>query len=362
MKDLENDISNRKRKSSLSRIDSLRDKSGTIIEDPLKVSNCLNDHFSTVGAKMANEINSQTNDTKDPLTYIRKNVKDSLFMNYTCTSEIIDCISKMENKKSSGYDCISNSSILKSTNHVIAPYLEILYNCCIYHGIFPDAFKIVQVIPLFKGGNKLDCSNYRPISLLPTIGKLLEKLLSARLINHLNANNILSKHQYGFRKNHSTELAVNDIHEKLLHNLDKGLNSCTVFLDLAKAFDSVDHTILLQKLHKYGVRGIALKLFESYLSNRSQFVKVNGIKSSIQYILYGVPQGSILGPLLFLIFINDLPNSTNLFVKLFADDTFLCAQNADFKLLESEVNSDLDKVADWLLANKLTLNVKNLSI
>ena len=110
-------------------------------------------------------------------------------------------------------------------------------------------------------------------------------------------------------------------------------------------------------MYKYGVRGIALKLFESYLTNRSHFVKVNGVRSLLQYILYGVPQGSILGPLLFLIFINDLPDATTLFVKLFADDTFLCAENADFKLLESEVNKELGKVADWLLANKLTLNI-----
>lgn len=127
---------------------------------------------------------------------------------------------------------------------------------------------------------------------------------------------------------------------------------------MAKAFDSISHTILLRKLQKYGVRGIALKLFESYLSNRSQFVKVNGVKSSLRHIIFGVPQGSILGPLLFLIFINDLPDATNLFVKLFADDTFLCAQNTNFTLLENEVNTELDKVADWLSANKLTLNVK----
>ena len=285
---------------------------------------------------MASEINSQSFDNEDPLSYVKQHVDRSLFLNYTNSSEIFEVICKLDNKKSSGFDCISNN-ILKSSNIIISPYLEVLFNSCIYHGIFPDVFKIAQVIPLFKGGDKENCNNYRPISLLPAIGKLLEKLLFVRLTNHLNSYDILSKHQYGFRQNHSTELAVNDIHEKLLHNLDKGLNSCTVFLDLAKAFDSVDHSILIRKLCKYGVRGIALQLFASYLSNRCQFVKTNGVKSSLQYISYGVPQGSILGPLLFLIFINDLPEATNLYVKLFADDTFLCAQNSDFDLLEAEV-------------------------
>ena len=160
-----------------------------------------------------------------------------------------------------------------------------------------------------------------------------------RLTNHLHIHNILSNHQFGFRESYSTELAVNDIHEKLLYNLDNSLHSCTIFLDLAKAFDSVSHSILLSKLEKYGVRGLALKLFKSYLSDRSQYVKVNGVKSSLLSILFGVPQGSILGPLLFLIFINDLPDTTSLYVKLFADDTFLCAQNTDFDLLESEVKA-----------------------
>ena len=266
-------------------------------------------------------------------------------------------MNSFEHKKSSGYDLISNR-ILKLTNSTIAPYLETLFNCCIYHGIFPDVFKIAQVIPLYKGGGKDDCNNYRPISLLPAIGKLLEKLLAVRLSSHLHNHNILSKHQFGFRENFSTELAVTDIYEKLLHNLDTGLHSCTIFLDLAKAFDSVNHSILLKKLEKYGIRGLALKLFESYLTNRSQFVKLNGVASSLMQILYGVPQGSILDPLLFLIFINDLPEATSLYVKLFADDTFLCAQSKDFSSLETEVNKELDKVADWLLSNKLTLNIK----
>ena len=145
----------------------------------------------------------------------------------------------------------------------------------------------------------------------------------------------------------------------MIKNLDEGLSSCAIFLDLAKAFDSVSHTILLRKMHCYGIRGIALQLFKSYLSSRSQFVKLPcGTKSSLTSVEYGVPQGSILGPLLFLLFINDLPCATNLYIKLFADDTFLCAQNKDFSSLENEVNIELEKVFIWLASNKLTLNIK----
>jgi len=145
----------------------------------------------------------------------------------------------------------------------------------------------------------------------------------------------------------------------LIKNLDEGLSSCAIFLDLAKAFDSVSHKILLRKLHCYGIRGKALELFKSYLSSRTQFVKLpNGIKSSLTKVEFGVPQGSILGPLLFLLFINDLPCATNLYIKLFADDTFLCAQNKDFSSLQNEVNAELEKVFIWLASNKLTLNIK----
>jgi len=144
----------------------------------------------------------------------------------------------------------------------------------------------------------------------------------------------------------------------LLNNLDQGLDSCAIFLDLAKAFDSVSHEILLRKLQHYGVRGNALNLFRSYLSGRSQFLKLNNVHSNIVNIEFGVPQGSILGPLLFLVFINDLPDATNLYIKLFADDTVLCAQNFDFSALETEVNNELSKVSLWLASNKLTLNIK----
>lgn len=143
----------------------------------------------------------------------------------------------------------------------------------------------------------------------------------------------------------------------MVQNLDNGLNSCAIFLDLAKAFDSVSHDILLRKLEYYGIRGKALNLFRSYLQGRSQYVKINNTSSSLIDIIFGVPQGSILGPLLFLIFINDLPDATNFYVKLFADDTFLCTQNNDFDALEKDVNFELKKVYSWLASNRLTLNI-----
>ena len=218
-------------------------------------------------------------------------------------------------------------------------------------------FQNAQVVPLFKGGEKDSRNCYRPISLLPALGKLLEKVVSIRTTAFLKKQKVFSSHQFGFREGFSTEYAILDIYEKLLHNLDKGLTSCAIFLDLAKAFDSVDHETLLRKLPKYGIKDSALSLFRSYLTARSQFVKLGTTESTILSVDFGVPQGSILGPLLFIIFINDLPNATKLFTKLFADDTFLCAENSDVELLVSEVNSELENVYQWLAANKLSLNI-----
>ena len=170
-------------------------------------------------------------------------------------------------------------------------------------GIFPDQLKIAKIIPIHKGGAKNISSNYRPISLLPILGKVLEKIIAARFLKFINKHNILTQNQFGFRKNRSTELAVTEVYNRLLDNLENKKYTCAIFLDLAKAFDSVDHKILLQKLEKYGIRGNALELMRSYLQNRNHYVALGGANSSKLILEYGVPQGSVLGPLLFLLFI-----------------------------------------------------------
>ena len=240
---LVNEIAKRKRVAKSS-VNSITDKNGCKVCDPKAIANSLNDHFSTVGKSMASKLKSNLT-KKNPLDYMNGDIEDQLFLLPTSTSEISKLIRNLNINKSCGYDSISNK-VLKFSCSIIAPYIAKLFNQCIQDGVFPNCFKTAQVIPLFKGGKKEDKSCYRPISLLPSIGKLLEKVISIRTTDFLNRNHVFSNHQFGFREGFSTDYAILDIHEKLLCNLDKGLSSCAIFLDLAKAFDSVDHNILLR--------------------------------------------------------------------------------------------------------------------
>ena len=193
------------------------------------------------------------------------------------------------------------------------------------------------------------CGNYRPISLLSNISKLIEKLMYVRLYRFFNLHNTLLECQFGFRANHSTSHALISITEKLRDALDTGHFACGVFIDLKKAFDTVDHKILISKLEHYGVRGIIKDWLSSYLDNRKQFVSLNGFKSSLNFITCGFPQGSVLGPLLFLIYITDLSSSVkHSVVHHFADDTNLICINKSLKLLNKHINYDLKGITDWL--------------
>ena len=248
--------------------------------------------------------------------------------------------------------------ILKILKCELSGPLQTIFNTSFLTGIVPEKFKMARVIPVFKKGSQTTLNNYRPISLLSIFNKLLEKLMYKRIVDFLDKRQLIYCKQFGFCSHYSTEHAVLSIIDQVQLAIEDHVYSCGIFLDFSKAFDTVNHQILLTKLDYFGIRGVVKDWFTSYLRNRTQFVSLGAVTSDIQPVSCGVPQGSVLGPLFFLIYVNDFHNCSKLLdFHLFADDANLFLQHRDINMLESLINSELEKVHTWLCANRLSLNI-----
>ena len=330
-------------------------ENGNIVKDYLEISNGFNNFFSSVGKNLADKI---PNTNVDFETFLSDRNDTNFEFSKISEVDILRICKALKPKTSAGDDCISTKLLKEIAPLIIIP-LHHLINLSLETGFVPKEFKIAKVVPIFKSGDKHDYNNYRPISLLSSFSKLMEKVVARQVIGFINNHNLLYKHQYGFRAKHNCSHPVLHFSEKIYNalNAKPSLTTLAIFIDLKKAFDTVDHKILLKKLDHYGFRDTSNKWFENYLNDREQFVSVLGVNSDHQKIVCGVPQGSILGPLLFTLFINDLPNATQFLTLLFADDTTFQMSGGNLNHLFQNANLELDKASTWFKANKLTLNV-----
>ena len=241
---------------------------------------------------------------------------------------------------------------------IIAMPLSHIISCSLISDIVTSKLKIAKVIPILKNGHREDMYNYRPISILPCFSKILEKIIASRLLSFLLRYNIIYDHQFGSMPGKNTTHAILSLVDYLINSFEDNKLTCGIFLDISKAFDAIHHNILLSKLYKYGIGGNTLNWFMNYLSSRYQFESVNNTSSSFLSIECGVPQGSILGPTLFILYINDLPRvSTKLKLLLYADDTNILYENTDTKAMIKTINMEMPKFIEWLIYNKLHIDV-----
>jgi hypothetical protein len=328
-----------------------------IMSNPKNSVNYVNNFFSNVGKTLAKEIYLKSPQSQMVDDFNNHSLNSCVLLE-TDHHEVDSILMSLESNAAPGWDGIS-TKFLKQCRSFVVPLITQLANLCFSTGIFPSALKRSIVTPVHKGGDRGVVGNYRPISVLTSTSKILEKIINNRLVNYLSHNKILSDRQYGFRKGRSTQDAIKDLTKFIIDKVDKGEKCITVFLDLKKAFDTVSVPILVRRLESVGIRGTQLAVLKNYLMERIQIVKIENNRSDEESVEYGVPQGSVLGPTLFLVYINQLCNLQNSGGQIYcyADDTAVVFSGRTWLDVQTKAETGLAKIADWLNANLLTLNI-----
>jgi len=326
----------------------------TVYNEPNVIADKFNEFFAKIGPEIAKSVNPTTAKPEDFLP-IYEDLFPLEFYNIT-PNVVNDIIKSMQTKNSMDADGLSTKLLKEIKNEISFPLAHI-FNLSVQKGVFPEGLKTSRTVPIFKSGDPFLMDNYRPISLLSQLSKILEKIVSNQLVNHLDRNNILYEHQYGFQKNKSTEHNLVQALNFISKSLNENKFCIGVFFDLRKAFDVCSYEVSIMKLAKIGIHGVELEWFKSYLSARKQFVDINGSCSSEIDILTVILQGSILGPILFLIYINDLFRVSRSLTLMFADDTFALKADSNLENLITNINSDIKMMAMWFKANKLAVNI-----
>ena len=331
------------------------DVEGKTITKEKDIAVALNHHFTTIGPKLASKLESRSDD--DPLKHINAQQNKMMFVPVDETY-VLNAIKQLKNGKAPGPDKISTKLIKDAAAFIWKP-LTMVFNSSLKYGVFPDIWKLARVTPIFKTDSKKDANNYRPISVISVFSRMLEKIVHDQLIEYLITNKVLTPNQSAFRKLYSTVTSLINSTDYWYDNMDEKQLNLAIFLDLKKAFDTVDHRILIKKLGAYGIRGISGGWLTSFLTSRKQFCSVNGQKSEARLVTCGIPQGSCLGPLLFIIYLNDFEKCLDFSrASMYADDTHVTLTSSNTDGLLTNAYKELRNISEWMRINKLSANPK----
>ena len=337
--------------------DVIKNADGEELRDPLMISNLFSDYFSSIAHNLSDSIPVSNS---DPLSYLSGTRSNSFFAVPATIDEVIRTIMSLPNR--GGNIGSIPVSVYKRVSNIIAPIIVDIFNSSINEGIFPSVLKMARIVPICKSKSSMSVNGYRPISILHTLSKIIEKLMKSRVTSYLDRENILCNEQYGFRSGLSTSDAVLEFTSRCTKNLDNRLFTIAVCLDLSKAFDTIDKSIIINKLEKLGFRGNIRNWFESYLTDRGMFVDVCGVNSRTTFSNIGLPQGSVSSPYLFSLYVNDMCKSSNKLEFIhYADDTTVLMSGSDLQSLCRDVSIELNRVSDWLRCNRLLLNIEKTS-